>query len=66
MIRQHEERLLAPRAVADRLAIAPVRVSRWIRDGVLPSVKLGKSRRIPESAVLRLMQVGCPGKGGVS
>jgi excisionase family DNA binding protein len=56
MIENREERWLSPRTVADRLDVNEVRVFRLLKAGALPSVKLGKSRRIPESALLKLMQ----------
>ncbi len=56
MIEQREERWLSPRTVADRLDVNEVRVFRLLKAGALESVKLGKSRRIPESSLLKLME----------
>jgi excisionase family DNA binding protein len=56
MIEQREERWLSPKTVSKRLDVGYVRVFQLIKSGVLESVKLGKSRRIPESSLLRLME----------
>ncbi len=58
MMTDAQERLLSPAAVRDRLSISDATIARWLRDGVLPSVKFGKARRIPESAVVALMKTG--------
>lgn len=44
-------RLLTVPQVADRLALGQVTVWELIRTGELPSVKIGRSRRIPEDVL---------------
>ena len=48
------ERLLSPQQVSAQLAVSVRTVQRWLRDGSLPSKRLGSSRRIPASALERL------------
>ncbi len=47
-----KERLLTPRQVADRFAVDPKTVTRWARDGKLPSIRTpGGHRRYRQSVV---------------
>lgn len=45
------EALLTPKDVARRLAVGRTMVFFLLRSGELPSVKIGRARRIPASAV---------------
>jgi excisionase family DNA binding protein len=45
-------RLLRPTEAAARLGVAVSRVYGWARDGILPSVRLGRSVRIPEQGLV--------------
>jgi excisionase family DNA binding protein len=45
------ESLLTPKDVARRLAIGRTTVFLLLRSGQLPSVKIGRARRIPAAAV---------------
>jgi excisionase family DNA binding protein len=47
----HQTLLLRPEEVAAELRIARRRIFEMIREGTLPSVKIGKSRRISRQAV---------------
>ena len=48
----HPERLLTPKEVARRFAVDPKTVTRWARQGKLPSIKTpGGHRRYRESVV---------------
>ena len=48
------ERLWRAEQVAERLAVGRAKVFDLLRDGQLRSVRIGGSRRIPESAVPRI------------
>jgi excisionase family DNA binding protein len=45
------ERLLTVRRVAEVLSVTPQRVYQLIDSGALPSVRVGNSVRVPESAL---------------
>lgn len=45
------DRLLTVDQAAERLAIGRVKLYELIRDGALVSVRIGRARRVPESAV---------------
>lgn len=49
------EKLLTPSEVAKRLDVTLRTVQRWIADGVLPSYKLGKTRRVSEEQLERFL-----------
>ena len=34
--------------VAEYLSVHPMTISKWVRAGIIPSVKIGGSRRIPK------------------
>lgn len=44
--------------VAEQLSISPSHVYALMRSGEIRSVKLGKSRRVPQSEVDRIMRIG--------
>mgnify|MGYP000176164943 CR=1 FL=1 len=43
-----EDTVLTPREVAERLRVHEATVRRWIREGLLPGAKFGRSYRIRE------------------
>ena len=51
-------KLLKPGDVADRLAVAPATVRRWIFDGRLPTVRVGAAVRIREEDLEALVRMG--------
>ncbi len=55
-----DERLLRVPEVADLLATSEGFVWGLIRQGVLPSVKIARCRRIPASALERAIREGLP------
>ena len=50
------EELLTPEQVAERLQGSRKTVYRWISDGDLPAMKLGRSWRIPWGEVLAMVK----------
>ena len=52
------ERLLDVGECAQRLGLKKSTIRRWLFDRRIASVKLGKSVRVPESEVDRLIQIG--------
>lgn len=47
-----QDRMLTPRQVADRFAVDPKTVTRWAKQGKIPSIRtLGGHRRYPESVI---------------
>lgn len=57
--------LMTIQQVADYLQVSISTVRRMLDDGRLPSVKLGRARRIPKEAVAELVRKGLeqwPGK----
>jgi excisionase family DNA binding protein len=48
------EKLLKIKETADLLGLAEITIRQWILKGTINSVKVGGSRRIPESEILRL------------
>lgn len=55
MTDNNEEILLTPRQVANRFAVDPKTVTRWARDGKLPSIRTpGGHRRYRQSVVDQL------------
>jgi excisionase family DNA binding protein len=51
-------KLLTVPGAADRAGLAEVTLWKWIRSGRIGSTKLGRSRRIPESELRRLIERG--------
>jgi excisionase family DNA binding protein len=51
-----EEQLLTVEEVSNRLRVSRSSVYGMIERGELPSIKLGKSRRIPHKAVVEFVQ----------
>jgi excisionase family DNA binding protein len=47
--------LLGKKRAADRLDVTTDQLTRWIKAGVLPAVKIGKSWRIPSAAIDKLI-----------
>lgn len=52
------ERLLSVFEVAERLSLAPVTIRQWIGQRRIASVRLGRARRVPESEVSRIIELG--------
>lgn len=50
-----DKRLLTPAEVAERLQVTLRTVQRWIADGLIPSYKLGKTRRISEEQLNKFL-----------
>jgi excisionase family DNA binding protein len=57
--RQCDE-LLTVHEASRRLAVAPVTLRRWLRLTIIPSVHLGRSRRVRLGDIEALMRVGFP------
>ena len=51
-----ERLLLRVPEVADCLSVSRALAYRWVRDGVLPTVRVGGSTRVPKDALLRWVQ----------
>lgn len=49
---------------AVRLGVAPDRVRRWISEGRLPHVRLGRVVRVPADALERLLRLDDVAEGG--
>ena len=49
------ERLLTPEEVAERLRLSVITVKKWLRQGKLQGVKVGKLWRVPEEEVKKVM-----------
>jgi len=47
--------LLTPRQVQQILQLSPSTVYRMMRDEAIPSIQIGRSRRVPAAAVLQLL-----------
>jgi len=61
-----EDRLVSLREASVRLSVSPITLRRWIRQGLLPSVRLGGTRRLRAGDIEALIRVGLPlerGKG---
>ena len=56
--RETDVLLWATSEVARQLQVSPRTVYRLVAEGVLPSVKIGRSIRVPKEAVLDWVQVG--------
>ena len=54
------DRLLTVESSAELLAVSAAHVRRLARRGLLPSVLIGKCRRIPESVLIRVLSEGVP------
>lgn len=54
------DRLLSVAEASERLAVAPLTLRRWIRRGLVPSVQLGRVRRVRLGDVNALVRVGLP------
>ncbi len=50
------ERLLTPEEVAERLRLSVITVKKWLREGKLKGVKVGKLWRVPEEEVEKVIQ----------
>lgn len=50
------EKLLTPRIIADRMNTHENTVRRWMREGVMPSVKIGRRLYLPESVFDELIE----------
>lgn len=48
------EKLYSVKQIADLLGIAEITIRQWIQHDKIKSVKIGNSRRVPESEVNRL------------
>jgi len=56
--RSHNDRLLTIPDASERLAGAPVTLRRWLREGRIPSVHLGRSRRVRLGDVEAAIRLG--------
>lgn len=52
------DELLAPREVAERLAVHPSTVARWVQRGVLPAWRVGGVIRIRWADVIQVAESG--------
>lgn len=50
--------MLTPRQVQRMLQLSPSTVYRMMCDGSIPSVKIGRSRRVPAGALLSIVDEG--------
>lgn len=50
------EKMYTVKQVANALGMAEITIRQWIQQGKLDSVKIGNSRRIPESAVNKILE----------
>ena len=55
MAKTPDPRFLAVEDFAKRLSVEPARVRRWIHEGRLPHVRLGRIVRIPADALARML-----------
>ena len=53
-----KERLLSPHEFAERLSISRWTVYKMIGDGRIPSIRIGRLVRIPDSEALRIVEQG--------
>jgi excisionase family DNA binding protein len=53
-----EPLLIAPKKVQELLDVSRPTVERWIADGKLESVKIGRARRVRLDSVMRLAETG--------
>ena len=53
---EFRERLMTPEEVAERLAITPKTVRRFLREGRLKAMKVGRLWRVRESDLLEYMK----------
>ncbi|OPZ59500.1 MAG: Helix-turn-helix domain protein [Candidatus Aminicenantes bacterium ADurb.Bin508] len=53
---EFRERLMTPEEVAERLAITPKTVRRFLREGRLKAMKVGRLWRVRESDLLAYMK----------
>ncbi len=61
-----KEKLLSPKELAERLSISRWTIYKMLEDGRIRSIKISRLVRIPESAVLRIVEQGLrPAKGTV-
>ncbi len=56
-------KLLTVKQVAKYLQVTEVTIRRWISEGTIESVKIGRARRIPEAALMRMVEAGKEKKG---
>lgn len=49
-------KLFKVKEVAETLGFAEITIRQWIQHGKIKSIKVGGSRRIPESEVIRLQK----------
>lgn len=53
-----EEKYHSPKQVAARLGLSEGVIRKWCSSGKLESVSFGAARRIPESAIVKLVVLG--------
>lgn len=51
-------KLIKPTEVAERLAVSPATVRKWIFAGRLPTVRLGRAVRVREEDIETLIRIG--------
>ncbi|MDA8336472.1 MAG: helix-turn-helix domain-containing protein [Peptococcaceae bacterium] len=52
------EKVFTPKEIADNYKVTTAAVSKWIKEGKLRAIRLGKVWRIPESALAEFIQAG--------
>lgn len=50
-----ETKYYSTRQLAELLSVHPMTITKWIANGKLDSVKIGKSRRVPADAVVKMI-----------
>lgn len=53
---EDRDAMMSPEQVADWLLVTPDTVYRWLREGRLPALRLGRVYRIPRAEVLALVK----------
>ena len=48
--------LLRPTEVAEQLGISRALAYKWIKDGILPTIRRGKAVRVPRGALLKWIE----------
>jgi excisionase family DNA binding protein len=63
MTKQLPDLLTVPQ-VADYLQMSIPTIRRWVAEGRIQSIKIGRARRIPREVVLNLIEAGMEGNPG--
>jgi len=59
-----ESRLLTTQEVAQALRKSPHQIRRWIKEGLIKGVQVGRTWRIPASELDRILREGLRGREG--